>query len=165
MTPTQQAIRCQQTRNNWEQYEVGGSQYENTNAITRSGEINKWKKKYSDEGCGKDILMEKCLERENYINQIRETISVKTQQGNLNYTDAMSKVLFEEKNKFSKLGCEKKIEQSRQVAVADTVNKYSELDKQRIEADSKYQVKVRVFMGASIFLIGLTVMIILKRKA
>lgn len=164
MTRTQQAINCQKLRINWEQYESENFNSVNPFASKNFETIKYLKKKYDDEKCGKDVLMEKCLERENYINGIREAISVKTQQGNLNYTDAMSKVVFEEKNKFSKLGCEKKIEQSRQVAVSDTINKYSKLDKERIESDSKYQVKVRVFIGASVFLIGLTIMIIFKRK-
>jgi hypothetical protein len=157
MTP----VQCQRNRTQWEAYEVGGSQYDKVSALTRSSEISKFKKIYSDGGCGKDILMEKCLELEATLTNIREKESIDNQQrDSFSYGYTIASI----KKNFTSLGCEKKIEESRQVVVGNVINKYSELDKQRIEADSKYQLKIRIFIGASVLLVGLALMITSKRK-
>ena len=144
-------------------YDLDYKYYNQYKEITRSGEIAKWKKKYNDGGCGADVLMEKCLEREAYINNVRTKSAILVKQGNLNWVESDNQIIAEEKRKFTELGCEKKIEESRQMSVKSIASKYSDLDKQRIEAESKYQIKVRIFMGASILLIGLTTLILNKK--
>jgi hypothetical protein len=153
-------IDCQTLRNKWEMYDVGGRLYK-SDSMDWTFWVNNKKKEYAEKGCGKDVLMEKCLEREAVITNIRNSAFKSDAFQN---SDMKLQALNREKQKFTELGCEKKIEQNRQVAVSKTIDKYSELDKQRVESDSKYQVKVRIFMGASILLIGLTTIFLLSKK-
>jgi hypothetical protein len=153
-------IDCQTLRNKWEMYDVGGRLYK-SDSRDWTFYVNNLKKQYADKGCGKDVLMEKCLEKEAVITNIRNTAFKSDAFQN---SDMKLQVLNQEKQKFTELGCEKKIEQNRQVAVSKTIDKYSELDKQRIQSDSQYQVKVRIFMGASILLIGLTTIFLFPKK-
>jgi len=156
-------IDCQSLRNKWGMYDVGGRLY-NSDGRDWTSYVDSKKKEYAEKGCGKDVLMEKCLEREAYLTNLRESINAKAQQGNFTFVEGFSKVLSEETQKFSDLGCQKKIEENRQVAVSKSIDKYSELDKERIEAESKYQQRVRIFIGASVLLIALTTIFLLKTK-
>jgi hypothetical protein len=156
-------IDCQSLRNKWGMYEVGGILY-NSDSRDWTFYVDNLKKQYADKGCGKDALMEKCLEREAYLTNLRESINAKAQQGNFTFVEGFTKILDVEKQKFSDLGCQKKIEENRRVAVLETIDKYSELDKQRIESDNKYQVKFRIFMGASVLLIVVTTILLLSKK-
>lgn len=153
-------IDCQTLRNKWEMYDVGGRLYKSDNRDW-TFYVDNLKKQYADKGCGKDVLMEKCLEKEAVLTNIRNSAFKSNAFDN---SDMTLQVLNQENQKFKDLGCVKKIEENRQVAVSKTIDKYSELDKQRIQSDSQYQVKVRIFMGASILLIGLTTIFLLSKK-
>jgi hypothetical protein len=160
-------INCQQLRDWWGRYDVGGILYNTIPERSKEAfinSVNKQKKEYADKGCGKDVLMEKCLEREAFLTSTRNNISSRNQAGNLNTIESWNKILTEETKKFQDLGCPKKIEENRQVAVSKTIDKYSELDKKRIEAESKYQQKIRIFMGATVLIIVLTTIFLFKTK-
>lgn len=143
---------CSALRDAWEQY--GTNPPKGLETI-----VNKYKKQYQDGGCGKDVLMEKCFGIEKYIKNLRDSIAESTTQGNLPFVEASYPVLVSQKNKFSSLGCEKKVEQYKQTFIKTAVDKYTTLDEQRIEAESKYQANVRIFIGVSILVIGLTVIL------
>ena len=166
MTSSEATI-CENIRIRWERYDVGGRLYD---TIPPRGKeefinlVNRYKKEYADKGCGKDISMEKCLYQEKVIVNMLEKMTSQSQIGNLDYNQAMYPLIAEEKKKFEDLGCIKKIEQNRQEVVAKKINVYGGLDKERIEAFSKYQVKFRVFMGASILLTALTIIILKTKK-
>ena len=57
----------------------------------------------------------------------------------------------------------KKIEENKQLAVKSTIDKYTTIDEERIQAESKYQANVRVFIGASVLVLALTI-ILVNRK-
>jgi hypothetical protein len=154
---------CHQYRTEWEQYEVGGKFYNQYKEITRSGEIAKWKKKYADDGCGKDPALEKCLNREWYIQNLQNQIFIENQQNN-DRGSGWGEVLAEETKKFNDLGCNAKIQQSRNVVVEEKLDKYTTLDKQRIEAESKYQANKKIFIGVSVILVAVALVVVIKSE-
>ena len=156
MTP----IQCRQKRVEWESYEVGGSRYGNADY---TGLVNIYKKQYADGGCGADPLMEKCLERELYIKNLQEVIRVASQQNNLNKATSTIEVLNRVTKDFTDSGCEAKIEESRRVVVQGISDKYSAIDKQRIEAETKYESNKKIFIGGTVLLISVALIFVLKR--
>ena len=62
--------------------------------------------------------------------------------------------LFKLKKDFNDNDCTKVIEQYRQQELGDVANKFSGLDKARIEEESKYVRNQRIFFGALILLGG-----------
>ena len=152
---------CYVTKMRWKEYEVGGRYYL---AGKYDALINKWKKEYADGGCGADPLLEECLSKEEYINNVRNAITNASQQNNMNYVNAMSPVLAEKTKEFNNSNCNAKIQESRKVVVEEKLNKYSTLDKQRIEAESKYQANKKIFIGASVILIAVALVVVIKSE-
>ena len=73
------------------------------------------------------------------------------------------KTIAEKEEELKKLDCAKKLEEYKQVAVKSTIDKYSSLDEERIQAEIKYQENLRIFMGASVLVLALTI-ILVNRK-
>lgn len=62
-------------------------------------------------------------------------------------------------------GCVKIIEQYRQAELGKVAGKFSALDKARIEEESKYQTKQRIFFGGLVLIAGIVVITMFgKRK-
>jgi hypothetical protein len=62
-------------------------------------------------------------------------------------------------------GCVKVIEQYRQSELAKVTKKFSGLDKARIEEESKYQTKQRIFFGGLVLIAGVVIITMFgKRK-
>lgn len=154
-------IECNQQRMNFEQYDVGGKL---ANLGNYTEFVKVLKDKYNNSGCGKDPLMEKCLERDLYIRNLQNTITQKNQQNNIPQASAWTKVLAEETKKFNDLGCSGKIQEARGAVVEEKLSKYNALDKERIEAESKYQENKKIFIGASVLLITVALIVVIKSK-
>jgi len=155
---------CQAYRVQWEDYEVGGKFYNQYKEITRSGEIAKWKKKYADGGCGKDPALEKCLNKEYYIQNLQNTIFIQNQQNNTREASAWTQVLAEETKKFNDLGCNAKIQESKSVVVKEKLDKFTAFDKERVEAESKYQANKKIFIGVSVILVAVALVVVIKSE-
>jgi hypothetical protein len=153
--------RCQVIKNSWEQYEVGGRLYGTGNY---SNLIDRLKNQYKESGCGTDLLLEKCFEKEQYISNIQNAISSATQRNDANYLSNLITTLNEENKKFSELGCAEKINQFKIGKVQDKTKETNLFDQERIEADSKFEVKKRIFIGGSVILIALTLIIVLQSE-
>jgi len=153
--------KCQQMRLDYEQYDVGG-RLQNTGNYTELVKI--LKEKYNNSGCGKDPLMEKCLERDLYIRNLQNKITEKNQQNNIGEASAWTKVLAEETQKFNDLGCNAKIQEGRTVVVQEKLSKYTALDKERIEAESKYQANKKIFIGVSVILVAVALVVVIKSE-
>jgi hypothetical protein len=83
------------------------------------------------------------------------------QPGNLSYGVKIpqARKLYENK------GCVKVIEQYRQSELAKVTKKFSGLDKARIEEESKYQTKQRIFFGGLVLIAGVVIITMFgKRK-
>jgi hypothetical protein len=156
-------VDCESLRNKWGMYDVGGRLY-NSDGRDWGFYVDSLKKQYAEKGCGKDPLMEKCVERELVIQNLQNRISQLNQQNNTVESSAWFKVLQEETKKFSDLGCNAKIQESRNSVLGEKIDKYNELDKQRIEAESKYQAKKKIFIGASFILVAVALVLILKKE-
>lgn len=157
MTP----IECQAKKTRWEAYDVGGKFY---NLADYTSYVDGLKKEYEDGGCGKDTAMEKCQYLEAYISNVRNSISASTQQGNLNYVSANTKVLDSLKKEFSDLNCIKKIEEKKQEVVKNVTNTFTSLDTSRITENTTYERNKRIFFGVSVLLVGLSMFLINKKK-
>jgi hypothetical protein len=78
--------------------------------------------------------------------------------------DAQKKKLQEYKDQYNKNGCIVKVEEKKQETVMGVINQYTELDKARIEAETKYQTNKKVFFGAIVLILALTLIITYKKK-
>lgn len=152
---------CHNTKMRWKEYEVGGRNYK---AGFNENIVAKWKKEYADGGCGADPLLEECKWRELYLSNVRNAISVASQQNNIGYVEATSKVLEAENKKFNDLGCSAKINEQKSGALQEKIKEYSALDKERIEAESKYEARKKIFIGGSVILIGLALIVVLQSE-
>jgi hypothetical protein len=68
------------------------------------------------------------------------------------------------RKEFNDNDCTKVIEQYRQQELGDVANKFSSLDKARIEEESKYLRNQRVFFGALILLGGVVIITMFGKK-
>jgi hypothetical protein len=75
-------------------------------------------------------------------------------------TEALAKL----KKDFNDNNCTKVIEEYRQQELGKVVNKFSFLDKARIEEESKYLRNQRVFFGALILLGGVLIITMFSKK-
>jgi hypothetical protein len=154
-------IECHKIREDWQRYDVGGSL---SNLGDYTQHVKNLKDKYSSIGCGEDPLMEKCLERELYIQNLQNLISEKTQQNDTEQLSAWAQVLAKETKMFNDLGCNAKIQERKNLVLGDKLSKYTAIDKQRIEAESKYQANKKIFTGVSVVLVALVIVILAKSK-
>jgi hypothetical protein len=161
MSSATSLAKCQGIKNNWEQYELGGRLYGTGNY---SVFVDNLKKQYKEIGCGIDPLLEKCFEREQYIIHLQNEISSVTQRNEPNYLSGLTATLNEENKKFSELGCAEKINQFKIGKVQDKTKETNLFDQERIEADSKFEVKKRIFIGGSVILIALGMLLIYKSE-
>ena len=161
MSSATSLAKCQGLKGNWEQYEVGGRLYGTGNY---SNLIDKLKNQYKESGCGTDPLLEKCFEREQYIINLQNEITSVTQRNEPNYLLGLTTTLNEENKKFSDLGCAEKINQFKIGKVQDKTKETYAFDQERIEADSKFEAKKRIFIGGSVILIALGMLFIYKSE-
>jgi hypothetical protein len=152
---------CYTTKMRWKEYEVGGRNYIQGK---HTALVETWKKQYADGGCGADPLLEECLSKEQYLSNVRNAISVAGQQNNISYVESTSRVLQDETKKFNDLGCTAKINEQKSGALQGKIQEYSAFDKQRIEAESKYEERKKIFIGGSVILIALTLIIVLQSE-
>jgi hypothetical protein len=154
---------CYTTKMRWKEYEVGGRFY-GLGGADYTNLVNKWKKEYADGGCGVDATLEECLSKEQYLSNVRNAISVAGQQNNISYVSAMSPVLAQKTKEFNESGCSAKINESKGIALQGKIQEYSAFDKQRIEAESKYEARKKIFIGGSVILVGLALIVVLQSE-
>jgi len=148
---------CQSTRNNWEQYGTNPPKELEIH-------VQNLKKLYQDGGCGKDVLLEKCKYLEDYIQNLRDDNEKNAYlDGESWIIESNLKTIAEKEAELKELDCAKKLEEYKQIAVKSTIDKYTTIDEERIGAESKYQANVRIFIGASVLVLALTI-ILVNRK-
>jgi hypothetical protein len=153
-------IQCQSKKNEWEAYDVGGQYY---NLGDYTSYVFKLKKEYENGGCGKDTAMEKCQYLESHISNMTNAFDAKLQQGNITGASSFNTTLYLLKKEFNDLGCAKKIEEKKQVVLKNVLNTFSALDASRINENTTYERNKRIFFGASILLIGLSIFLTNKK--
>lgn len=118
---------------------------------------------YVKSGCGKDKLMEECSYLEKYLQNTRMSIESSLKKNDVIQAEEFQKIMLNSQKKFNDLNCSKKLLEINKAVLDKTINKYTEFDKERIEAESKYQRNKRMFLGASVLLISLTMLILSKK--
>ena len=161
MSSATSLAKCQGLKNNWEQYEVGGRFYGTRNF---SVFVDNLKKQYKEIGCGIDPLLENCFLKDEIINNLQNQISVSSQRNEVNYVSGIISSLNEQKQKFSDLGCAEKINQFKIGKVQDKLKESNLFDQERIDADSKFESKKRIFIGGSVILIALGMLFLYKSE-
>jgi hypothetical protein len=73
-------------------------------------------------------------------------------------------VLDKEKKLFADKGCAKIIEQYRQAELGKVIDKFSGLDKARIEAESIYERNQRIFFGGLVLIGGIIIITMFGKK-
>jgi hypothetical protein len=68
------------------------------------------------------------------------------------------------KKKFADKGCLQKIEKYRQAELGKVANKFSSLDKERIEAESIYERNQRIFFGGLVLIGGIVIITMFSKK-
>jgi hypothetical protein len=152
---------CYSTKIRWQDYEVGGRNYK---AGFTESIVAKFKKEYADGGCGADPLLEECLSREQRISNVRNGVFISGQQNDMKSVELLSKDLQDSTKKFNDLGCPAKINEQKSGALQEKIKEYSGFDKERIEAESKYEANKKIFIGVSVLLIAVALVVVIKSE-
>lgn len=121
------------------------------------------KSKYDSSVCGKDPEMDKCLQYQTQISSLRSTIIYFTNTGDVEQAGALQGQLDDLQKKFNDSKCSDKVSSYKAVEITSVTDVFSQMDKARIETDSKYQRNQRIFFGA-IVLFGAVIMVSVFRK-
>lgn len=102
-----------------------------------------------------------------YVNQIasdynRLLLSSDYDNIKMDSTEKLKGVLEKAKEDFVTLKCASEVEASRQEVVSGIASGYSSYDKERIDAESKYESKKRIYLGAFISIFALAMIITFK---
>ncbi len=121
------------------------------------------KKKYDESPCNKDPETDACIALQAQITSMQSTIayfrSVRDDEGaNLRTTQLEGMI-----KKFSDSKCAEKVGSYRAGVVRSIAEPFQALDKARIEEESKYKAKQKIFFGAIVFL-GAVLMITMFGK-
>jgi hypothetical protein len=121
------------------------------------------KKKYDASPCGKDTKRGRCIDLEQQIESLRSSIvyfkKVRNTQSENNTKANLDKLVKE----FEDTKCAGKISEFKAEIIGGITDSFSEMDKARIEGESKYQAKQKIFFGA-IILIGAVLIITIFGK-
>lgn len=110
------------------------------------------------------LTLDECNKKQWFLDNLTENIKRYGQMGNLDYVEANTPVLLKYTKEFNDSECSSVISKSKSLFVDTTIDKYTNLDAQRIEAESKYQANKKIFIGTSVLLIGITLILVLKSK-
>lgn len=116
------------------------------------------KLKYDNSVCGKDKLRNSCIELQAKITSHKSSITYNQSIMNFAHATTIKKELDNLLEKFKASNCDAIINEFRNEKVLAVSDVYQQMDKDRIEAESKYQVKQKIFFGV-IVLIGAVLVI------
>lgn len=126
-------------------------------------DYNVAKKKYDASDCGKDVERDNCIALDSRIATLRLTVEYFMKQNDFAHANKLKIQVEELVKKFNESKCGSKIGEFRADVVSSISDVYKEMDKKRIEEQSKYQVKQKVFFGA-IVLFGAVLMVTIFSK-
>jgi hypothetical protein len=113
---------------------------------------------YNSSSCIDDVDRNKCLDLRTDISSLQTMIPYYYSQRNEKSAEEMKVRLENKLKEYKSLNCDSKVGDFRAEAVSSISDFYKEMDKKRIEAESKYQAKIKIFFGA-IVLVGAVVVI------
>lgn len=122
------------------------------------------KKKFDNSPCGKsNPETDACIALDNQITSMQSSLTYFQKVKDFNGAETISNQLNDLMKKFDDSKCGDKLSVFKAKGVASVSNEFNEMDKARIEADSKYQAKQKIFFGA-IVLLGAVIMITMFGK-
>ena len=126
--------------------------------------LNILEKEYQESDCKKNEDINECLSIDNEINILTNQIALLTKkvlidQREKPYLDIKINELNNLKTKSISLNCVSAIEKQRQQVVSSVISKYSEIDKTRIEEETKKEVKIRTIFAGVIIVVALGMII------
>ena len=121
------------------------------------------KKKYDESPCGKDSETDTCIALQGQITSMQSSIQYARSTRNNKHADSLTKTLETLVNKFNDSKCAEKVGGYRAEVVRAISENFQALDKKRIEEESKYQAKQKIFFGA-IVLVGAVLIITMFGK-
>jgi hypothetical protein len=116
------------------------------------------KKKFDNSPCGKDPETDACIALQAKITSTQSIITYYRKINNSKQANLLTKSLEEYTNKFNDSKCAEKVNDYRTGTVLSIAENFKALDKLRIEEESKYQLKQKIFFGA-VFFMGVVLII------
>ena len=105
-----------------------------------------------------------CLELEQQINKLINNVDYWRKQGNEGEGNASKSLLDIRKEQSDKNGCDKKIMQQRGDVINAIFDKYSSVDKIRIQTESIQKRNKQIIFGGAVLLIAFGMLITIKFK-
>jgi hypothetical protein len=127
-------------------------------------DYNLAKKQYDALDCSKNTERSKCFDLQTSIETTNNSKLYALKTGDVQQAQVLQNQLDAYKKEFNTLKCDKVLYKNELSTVDILVNQYNQMDTTRIEADSKFLVKKRIFYGVLVLLTGLTMIIILGKK-
>jgi hypothetical protein len=125
--------------------------YSHTKLKQLQDDYDNAKKKYDASTCGKDVVRDKCIALQERMGVMRSTIAYFYSVNDNEYAIKRTADLEALKKQFDESKCEAKIGDFRAEVINTIIDVYSEMDKKRIEEQSKYQAKQKIFFGFLVF--------------
>jgi hypothetical protein len=111
-----------------------------------------------------DAVTTKCVDYKTQISGLQTNIIYFTNIKNLEQAGILQTRLDALKKEYDNLKCAEKVDNEKTKEVNSFLGSYSEMDKTRIEAETKYKTKQRIFFGAIFFFGALMMIAIFKKK-
>jgi hypothetical protein len=121
------------------------------------------KMKYDASPCGKDPETDDCIALQARITSMQSSIQYARSTGDNKHADLLTKSLETIVKEFDNKKCRDKVGGFRAGVVRSISETFQALDKARIEEESKYQAKQKIFFGA-IVLVGAVLIITMFGK-
>lgn len=109
------------------------------------------KKRYDESVCGKDVLKDKCFGLQSKITSHQSSINYFLVTRDTAQAAKLQAELDKFVSDFKSSNCEAKISQTRGEYAMSVSDTFKKMDKERIDAESKYQQKQRLFFGVIVF--------------
>ena len=122
------------------------------------------KKKYDASPCGKDPERDACIALQSGMTTTRASIAYANATRDYESANQRTASLEKSMKIFEDKKCGAKIGEFRADAIKSITDVYGGMDKQRIEEDSKYQAKQRIFFGALVVLGAVLIVTMFGKK-
>jgi hypothetical protein len=110
------------------------------------------KKKFDNSPCGKDPETDACVALQAKITSTQSTIAYFRTVKDNKQANLIAKHLEDDVKKFNDSKCAEKVSGYRAGAILSISENFQALDKLRIEEESKYQLKQKIFFGAIVLM-------------
>ena len=119
---------------------------------------------YNSSSCINDVDRNKCLDLRRDISSLQNMITYYYSKTDVKSAKEMKVRLDNKLKEYNSLNCESKVTGFLAESVSSISDFYKEMDKKRIEAESKYQAKQKIFFGALVLVSAVVVIMIFGKK-